>query len=743
MAPKTHIEQVNKDEQYYKQIVDLANVAIVKFDKDLYITDFTGNSEMIFGYRKEEVIGQHLQKTIVPKVDSTGKNLGKLIKDMILDTKTFEYNINENIRKDGKRIWMQWYNSEIKNKKGQLQGIISIGIDITNRIDTEIALKESEERFKTLSNLTFEGILIHENGIILDCNLSLERQIGFSRDELIGKHIFEKIIPRKYQKKMKDTFDIYSTQYQAEVIHKNGTIIPVSIESRKTKLGDKTVRVAAVRNIGDLKKTIAELDKYKNHLEEIVHKRTEKLKAQSKELKMQNEILQFERNQLRTIIDNIPDLIYIKDKENRFLNANLSQISHLGMNELNEVIGKTDFDFYDNHYAKEYYADEMKILKTGLPVINREELSINKKNNQIYLQTTKVPLKDKKGNIINIVGIGRDITGKKNAENKLKEQAENLKKSNIQLHERSEKIERLNNELKNTNKKLEELNKYLNESKEELETTLDQLKNAQIHLVQSEKMASLGVLMAGIAHEINNPVNFVYAGVNSIMKDFDDIKAVVEKIATLEIQHPNNNVIEEISNLKKEHEFELAYKGISETLSDIKMGATRISEIIAGLNRFSRLETENWKKSNLHEEIDSVLILLKNKYKHHINIKKKYSENLPYVDCYSGKINQVFMNVINNAIDAIEDEKGEIIIETHSEGNFVIITVKDSGKGISEDNKLKIFDPFFTTKEIGLGMGLGLAISYSIIQEHNGQIIVNSPAGKGAEFIIKIPVSQS
>ncbi|MGD2036161.1 MAG: PAS domain S-box protein, partial [Bacteroidales bacterium] len=514
-----------------------------------------------------EVIGKSLYETIVPQYESTGKDLSKLIKDILKSTKTYEYNVNQNITKDGKRIWMQWYNSEIRNDKNEFTGVLSIGIDITDRVHAEMALKESEERFRTLSNLTFEGILIHDNGIILDCNYSFESQIGYSRKELIGMQLFDKLIPPELHKSMRQKMMVDSVQYEAEAIHKDGSIIPISIESRSTMLGNKRVRVAAIRNISELKKTISELDQYKNHLEELVKQRTRELK----------------------------------------------------------------------------------------------------------------------------------------------------KKSNI-----------------------------LKERNEELHTILEELKEAQDHLVQSEKMASLGALLAGIAHEINNPVNFIYAGVNSIIKDFQDLSMVLEYINTLDENSPDaETYLKKITGLKKEAEFEIAYKAIMETMQDIKLGASRIKEIINGLSKFSRLDTEKWKTTNIHDEIEDVLVLLKNKYKHHIDIRKKYDESLPLVECYPGKLNQVFMNIINNAIDAIDKEHGIITIKTDHTADKVQVSVKDTGKGIKEEARSKIFDPFFTTKDVGHGLGLGLSISYSIIQEHNGEIQVKSEVDKGTEFIIGIPAKQA
>jgi PAS domain S-box-containing protein len=704
------------DEDYSRQIVNIANVAVVKFDKKLRLTEYAGNAESIFGFTREEVIGKSLEETIVPRFESTGRNLDHLIHHLIQNTGKHEYNINENITKDGRRIWMQWHNSEIRDEKNRLTEILSFGMDITSLIETEIALRESEERFRKLSDLTFEGILIHDNGIIIDCNLSFERQIGYSREKLIGQNLFDLLIPAKWHSTMREKFSNETAQYETEAIHQNGTLIPVSIDSRKVKIAGKVVRVAAIRNISDLKKTIHELDIYKNHLEELVAARTKEIKQQSRILEKQNEMLEFERNQLRTIIDNIPDLVYIKDRESRFLNANKYLIRHLGKRELNDITGKTDFDFYDINYAEKYYNDERKILKTGKPVIGIEEPTVNELGKKLYLLTTKVPLRDKKKRITSIVGIGRDITEKKHAENRLKESHNKLEKANRSLHKQKAKIE----------------------------ATLYQLKNTQAQLVQSEKMASLGILTAGIAHEVNNPVNFVYAGVNSLMKDFKDVMQVMEEIRSLNGNFADPDAFfRRIEELKKQYDFETACSAIGETLNDIKIGAGRISEIVAGLSRFSRIESEKWKLADLHEEIDSVLVLLKNKYKHNIEVVKKYDPELPKTECHPGKMNQAFMNIINNAIDAIEGCPGTITITTGVSAGSVNISIHDTGKGIRDNDKTRIFDPFFTTKEAGYGLGLGLSITYSIIREHNGKISVKSGEGKGTTFTIHIPALQS
>ncbi len=274
----------------------------------------------------------------------------------------------------------------------------------------------------------------------------------------------------------------------------------------------------------------------------------------------------------------------------------------------------------------------------------------------------------------------------------------------------------------------------------EIETALKKLKVAQNQLIHSEKMASIGVLTAGIAHEINNPVNFVSAGVNSVIRDFDDIVPVLNRIDNL--KELSENTLKDISALKEEREFDIALDAIMNTLPDIKSGAERITEIVSGLSKFSRLEEENWKKTNLTDEIESVLLLLKNKYKNTIRIEKNYSETPCIIDCFPGKINQVIMNVINNAIDASNKEGAVIKIATRRVKDIAVVVVEDNGSGMDVDVQNKIFDPFFTTKPVGDGLGLGLSISYTIVQEHRGKIKVSSEKNKGTVFIIELPISQ-
>lgn len=287
--------------------------------------------------------------------------------------------------------------------------------------------------------------------------------------------------------------------------------------------------------------------------------------------------------------------------------------------------------------------------------------------------------------------------------------------------------------------RIDYMNAQLIENNEELQASLDEVKLMQKQLIQSEKMASLGVLSAGIAHEINNPINFVYAGINSLLRDFKDIEPVIEKISQLDPNSENlREQLLEIEKLKEENYYNDAIEAIPSIINDIKIGADRTAEIVKGLRRFSRTDQGSLVPYDLHDGLETSLLLLRNKYKNHVQIVREYDPEMPELMCFAGKLNQVFLNIISNAIDAVS-QNGQIIVKTAFKDPWVEISIKDNGCGMDKAMLAKLFDPFFTTKPVGQGTGLGLSITYGIIKEHNGKIEVFSELNVGTEFIITIP----
>ena len=305
-----------------------------------------------------------------------------------------------------------------------------------------------------------------------------------------------------------------------------------------------------------------------------------------------------------------------------------------------------------------------------------------------------------------------------------------------------DKIEAQKREIEALREEIVSTGKTTEAQKRELELSVENLKLAQSQLVQSEKMASVGVLTAGIAHELNNPINFMSGNVFPLKQDLDEVFSVLKKYDEAIEANKLSEFFEEVNALKKEMDFSYLIQEIYSLLKGIEEGAHRSSEIIKGLRSFSRLDDEACQLYDIHEGIDSSLVLLHNKIKdRNIMVKKDFGD-FEGLECYPSKFNQVIMNILTNSIQAMEDG-GKLFIQTVSSDIGVKIIIKDTGKGMPPDVKEHIFEPFYTTKEVGKGTGLGLSISYGIIEKHNGNIDVISEPGKGTEFIISLPRTQS
>ena len=265
-----------------------------------------------------------------------------------------------------------------------------------------------------------------------------------------------------------------------------------------------------------------------------------------------------------------------------------------------------------------------------------------------------------------------------------------------------------------------------------------EIKDTQSMVVHNEKMRSLGQLVAGVAHELNNPINFIYGNLLHLKKYSNDLVAIINKYETIQKQLPEDK-FEEVEKLKQDLEYDFIVEDLELLLKSCYDGAERSKQIIIDLKNFSRLDEAQIKEVDIHEGIDSALNILESKYKGRVTINKQYGM-IPNVMCYAGQINQVFMNILDNATQAIEGD-GNIYIRTKIEEQNVIIEFEDTGAGIDEDVIPKIFDPFFTTKPVGEGTGLGLSICYKIIRSHNGKMEVESEKGKGTKFIIEIPIN--
>ena len=273
----------------------------------------------------------------------------------------------------------------------------------------------------------------------------------------------------------------------------------------------------------------------------------------------------------------------------------------------------------------------------------------------------------------------------------------------------------------------------------QLGTALESLRATQLQLIHSEKMSSLGQLTAGIAHEINNPINFVSSNVKPLQRDLDDVVKVLNRYRSLRNAPDRDKALAEIRALKDELDIPYVVDEIGKLVLGIEDGARRTADIVHGLQNFTQSDVKEVSLFDVHAGIDSTLIILHNLYKDRIEIVREYGE-IPEIECYPGQINQVFMNILSNAIQAIQGS-GVITIATDLLDDRVRIRLSDTGAGMSDEVRSKVFDPFFTTKDVGSGTGLGMSISLGIITSHNGTIDVESELGKGTTFTVILPCS--
>ena len=290
---------------------------------------------------------------------------------------------------------------------------------------------------------------------------------------------------------------------------------------------------------------------------------------------------------------------------------------------------------------------------------------------------------------------------------------------------------------------------------QDLTDTLTKLQQAQVQMLQSEKMSALGQMVAGVAHEINNPVNFIHGNITYIRQHTQDLLRLLDIYQDL-YPHPH----ESLQKVLEETDLDFMREDLIKILKSIKVGSDRIREIVLSLRNFSRLDEAEFKPVDIHEGINNTLMILQHRIKVRterpaIQVLKQYGD-LPLVECYAGQLNQVFMNILSNAIDALEESNlgrsfedivalpNKIwITTTKTEQNVVQIRFADNGSGISQDAQLRLFDPFFTTKSIGKGTGLGLSISYQVVTEkHVGKLWCDSTVGVGSTFIIEIPINR-
>lgn len=643
------------------------------------------------------------------------------------------------VDKDGNVMYVMTSKVPIKNAHGEIEGIVGYGKDITSLKETELKLQEQanylkevnvllEERQEEIqqqsSELSNQNILLENERNLLKVLIDNIPESIFIKDtegrfvianknvlkvlnvnsltDLEGKTDFDFFDRNTAQEYYDDEQKIMAT-HKAIINKEEIRRRPDSTERiksiSKVPYYDEDNRVLGIvgisKDITDLKLYQQQLQKQASDLQEanqLLEERAEEIQKQSESLSEQNEILDKERNLLRTLIDHMPDHIYIKDAESRFITLNKRLLSTMHVESMDYVIGKTDFEFAPNkEAAEEYYKDEQEIVKTGRPLINKEEIGFDEYGKKRSISTTKVPFFDVDGNILGIVGIGRDITKQKNNEQKLIQQAESLKEVNSLLEERQEKIQIQSDEL---NKQAEVL-KVNNEELKHLNAT-------------KNKFFSI------IAHDLKNPFQAIFGFSELLMRNFDDFDE----------------------------------KQRVDLLSMIKTSSESAYNLLENLLQWARTQTDRIKYNpapiNIHDLIEqNITLSLANTEKKSIAVKTELECNgMAWADF--NMINLVIRNLLSNAIK-FTGMNGLITIKCKDYNkNQCIISIADTGIGISEENIQKLYkiDEYFSTTGTSgeTGTGLGLIICKEFIEKNHGKLIVESTLNVGTSISFTLPL---
>jgi PAS domain S-box-containing protein len=646
-----------------------------------------------------------------------------------------------------------------------------------SKITFEINSKNLEDnRFKISPKLIILG------GSEIDVRklyLETEKSLINEKEKV---EVFEKELTQKKQEIGNMNAKLATYYHEIETLQSN-------IANQKNEL--KTLSTLSNEQKLDLEKKSLILATHKHEIEKretLLSKKNAEINERQQEISKYSLVLSAQKNEIekrQAIIDHQgKSLITLVDKMKTqqsilymlialivmaltltiviFRNYRINQARNLELEKLSIVARETDnaviimnekgeFEWVNEGFTRLYgFNLEQLIQKNGNTLLtastftgikdiftnltnNKKSISYESSNSKtdgskIWTQSTITPILDGNKNIKKIIVIDSDITS--------------LKEAEFHIIEKNEEIQRQSEELYEQTEQLIGLNEELIAKKDKLEEALEKLKGTQSQLVESEKMVILGQLTAGIAHEINNPVNFINSGIEFLKIAFDQILVLLNKYEILSTENANQE-LRNIEEYKNDIDYKTLLTDIDQVILDIKSGVYRTVEIVKSLRTFSRLDESDLKTIDLHKSISSTLVILKNKYSNRIEIVQDFGKNIPPIECYPGKINQLLLNILVNAIQAIK-ETGKIFINTklvhRNEIEIIELTIKDTGSGMSDEVKRKIFEPFFTTKEIGEGTGLGLSISKNIVETHNGIITVDSVINEGTIFTILLPV---
>ncbi|HIK13509.1 MAG TPA: PAS domain S-box protein [Oscillatoriaceae cyanobacterium M33_DOE_052] len=757
VAVQLATEAVKESETKYRELVENASSIILRLDTQGNITFFNEFAQELFGYSEAEIIGKNALGTILPETYSSGTDLVAMVRHSLRNPKEFTHHEREHIRRNGKPVWIAWRNKLLQDEEGHFTGMLCVGTDITDQKRAEAELHYKVEFEKLITNLSTHFINLEPEQLDEEINLALET-LGnfclldrvsiflFSADGTVMEHShewcglgIEPQIAKIPQLPVTAVPWFMERMRKMEVLHLNRLedLPPEALGEKEvlTSAGIKSVLSVPLATggitIGFISFDAVSAPKIWSEDSIKLLKLMGEILANALQRKRSEVARRESEAELRALFAAMRDVILVLDTEGRYLKIAPTSpdlvykppATLLGKT-LHEVLPLAQADWFLAEIRNAVATKQMRSLEYSLVMTPRKTDNDSSVDEEIWFSASISPIQDN-----SVLWVARDISDRKRAEVALQKANEDLE---IRVEERTSALKQANLQLQDT---------------------LRELQLTQAQMVQSEKMSSLGQLVAGIAHEINNPVNFIHANL-SYVNDYAQNLLSLIKLYQEDYPEPAAAIQDRIEDI----ELDFLEEDLAKILASMKSGTERIRKIVLSLRNFSRLDEAEMKLADIHEGIESTLLILQNRLqpvahnnetKPEIEIVKEFG-NLPLVECYPGQLNQVFLNLLNNAIDAIESvfaagiksppEPGKITITTEViDDQRITISISDNGIGIQAEAKQKLFNPFFTTKAVGKGTGLGLSIAYQVIVEmHGGEIICCSDQGSGTTFKITL-----
>ena len=640
----------------------------------------------------------------------------------------------------------------VKNEFGQVVRLFGTAMDITDRKKAEIALQESEQRFRAVFEQAAIGIVkVWPDGHILKANPGFCNIVGYSELELKARNVWDISHPEDVAADVESgdrllAGEILNYSIEKRFVRKDGSFVwaNVTVSLVRDGFGEPSYVIGVIEDISDRKLAEAILRQQLKR-ERLVVGMLERIRSS---LNLE-EILTKAVAEVRHFLQTDRTIIY------RF---NLDWSGFVAVESVGESWLSLQGRSINDPCFEDSYASAYKHGRTvAVDDIYKADLSecyINLLSQFQVRANLVVPILQ--GEKLWGLLIAHECAGRRRW---LEIEVECLKQISVQLAiaiQQSTLFEQAQTEIadrKQAESALQESEARERSKALELEAAINKLRTTQAQLVQNEKMVSLGQLVAGVAHEINNPVSFIHGNLSPARGYTLDLLELIKLY-----QHYCPDAPAQVLDKIDAIDLDYIAEDIPKLFSSMQVGTERIVEIVKSLRNFSRLDESAGKSVNIHEGIDSTLMILQNRLKSHssrpaIQVVKDY-QLLPRVECFPGELNQVFMNILINAIDALEERDKQrsieecdrhpssIAIRTYpAAAGFVAVSIADNGRGMPESVRSRLFDPFFTTKPVGKGTGLGLSISHSIIVDrHGGRLSCISTLGEGAEFLIEIPV---